>query len=499
MTRAVWMFSALALTAAVLPVPLAANPSPQPSVPAAKAPVPRAAEPALPRGQLIEKVTCKDAPDQSYALYLPSRYTPDHGWPILYAFDDREHGRDVAQLFQRAAEDYGWIVVSSWNTASDGPIEPNIAAIHALWADTHTRFRIDERRVYAAGLSGTVRFSNLLALTAPGTIAGVIGASAGFPVGVSPKKDDPFVFFGTYGDRDFNYYEMLDLEDKMNEVGFVHRIEPFAGAHQWPPEELARHAVGWMELQAMKQGRRARSPQIVEALWAADRERARAAEAAGHRVDARHTWGAMAADYAGLHDTAEAEAEAASLAASPAFQKEARERDVRDKRDRTLLAHAPEVFARVEPGKDPVTVAQLAGELKIPELTERAASPDLEERLAAGRVLNTYLVQTTFYLPRDYVEKKQYDRALFMLSLGAEITPRDPGLWAQIAAVHARQGKAGRKRALETLRKAADLGLATPAALDDPAFASLRADAGYRQILAQVATQSNAGAAQVSP
>jgi poly(3-hydroxybutyrate) depolymerase len=481
MHRAVSMVL-LSLTISALP--LFATPSPTP---------------ALPRGQLVEKVVCKDAPGQAYALYLPSGYTPDRPWPILYAFDDREHGRDVAQLFQRAAESYGWIVVSSWNTASDGPIEPNIAAIHALWADTHSRFRIDERRVYAAGLSGTVRFSNLLALTAPGTIAGVIGASAGFPVGINPKKDDPFVFFGTYGDRDFNYYEMLDLEEKMSSVGFVHRIEPFAGAHQWPPEELARHAVGWMEMQAMKRGRRAHSPQIVEALWAADRARARAADAAGHRFDARHTWAAMITDYAGLHDTAEAVAEVAALDASEAYQKEVHERDVRDRRDRTLLAHAPEVFARAEPGKDPVTVGQLASELKIAELLERAASSDLEERLAASRVLNTYLVQTTFYLPRDYVEKKQYDRALFMLQLGAEMTPRDPALWVQVAAVHAQQGKDGRKKALEALRKAADLGLATPASLDDPVFASLRSDGAYRQITAQVATQSAAGDTRVSP
>jgi poly(3-hydroxybutyrate) depolymerase len=94
----------------------------------------------------------------------------------------------VAQLFRRAAESYGWIVVSSWNTASDGPLEPNIAASRALWADTHARFSLDDDRVYAAGLSGTVRLSCLLALAAPGTVSGVIGASAGYPVGVEPRK-----------------------------------------------------------------------------------------------------------------------------------------------------------------------------------------------------------------------------------------------------------------------------------------------------------------------
>lgn len=46
----------------------------------------------LPRGRIVEKVTCADDATQSYALYLPSRYSPDRTWPILYAFDARARG-----------------------------------------------------------------------------------------------------------------------------------------------------------------------------------------------------------------------------------------------------------------------------------------------------------------------------------------------------------------------------------------------------------------------
>ena len=111
----------------------------------------------------------------------PPAYTPDRAWPILYAFDARGQALVPAKAFQEAAEKYGWIVASSYNSASDGLIDPNFAAMRALWADTHARFAIDDQRVYAAGFSGTVRFSCILALSAPGTIAGVIGAGAGLP------------------------------------------------------------------------------------------------------------------------------------------------------------------------------------------------------------------------------------------------------------------------------------------------------------------------------
>lgn len=446
----------------------------------------------LPRGALVEKVPCVGQPDQAYALYLPSNYTPERRWPILYAFDARGNGKRVAELFRPAAEAHGWIVVSSWNSASDGAMEPNFTAMHALWADTHARFAIDDSRVYAAGYSGTVRFACILALTAPGSITGIIGAGAGFPFNTPPKKDNPFIFFGTVGDRDFNWYEMNDLDAALGALNLPHRIEHFAGEHDWPPPDLAMKAVVWMELQAMKTGKREKSPALIEAEWARDRQKAMSQ--AAHPADALHTWNAMAADYAGLRDVSEARKEAAALAASPACQKEIRERADRDRRDKDLLAQAPGILARSSPGNDPVTPAQIAAALKVTELKKRAASPDPEESLSATRILNTYRGQTLFYQPLSFIDKKEYDRAVFMLSVGAEIDPDDPSVWVSIASVQARKGKPGHKKALEALHTAVEKGLNDPALLDRKTFDDLRQDEEFRRILAQV-TERHRGAA----
>jgi len=470
--------STLALSAVCLGV-AAASPAPPPA--------PRAPEAVeLPRGALVERVPCAGHPEQAYALYLPKSYTPDRRWPILYAFDARADGRRVAELFQSAAENYGWIVVSSWNSASDGPMEPNFKAMSALWADTHARFAIDDSRVYAAGHSGTVRFACILALAAPGTINGIIGAGAGFPFGTPPKKGNPFIFFGTVGDRDFNYYEMNDLDAALTAVAVPHRIEHFAGIHDWPPAELASQAVAWMELQAIKAGKRPKDAAFVDEQWAADRARAQAL-ATLHPADALRTWKAMAADYAGLHDLAEAEREASALAASPACQKELRQREERDRRDKKILADGPAILARANPGNEPVTVAQISAQLKIPELKARSASADAEESLSAKRILNTYLGQTRFYLPQMYRERKEYDRAVFVLSVGAEIVPDDPWTWVEIARFHALKGKPGHKKALEALRKAVDKGLAdVKPVTEGEDFAALRQEDECRQILTEV-------------
>jgi predicted esterase len=462
---------------------------------AATAPA-RAAD--FPRGTLVEKVACAANPQQSYALYLPSSYKPDHPWPILYAFDARGQAMVPAKAFQEAAERFGWIVVSSYNTASDGPMEPNFTAMRALWADTHARFAINDKRVYAAGFSGTVRFACLLALAAPGSIAGIFGAGAGFPNDVTPKADTPFVFFGTVGTSDFNYYEMSELDRTMDAVHLPHRIELWEGPHDWPPAALAGQGLAWLDLTAMQSGLREKVPALIAPLWAADGDQARVQEAAGKLWQAHHTWEAMVAEYTGLVDAAEiagARKKAEEIAAGAAFKKQAKERQDRIARDMQQLAEGPQILARANTGGESMTVAQAVSELRISQLKARLESADPEEQLSAKRILNTILAQTSFYVPTMLIERKEYDRAVFMLSIAAQIRPESPGIWVEIAAAHARKGKAGRKKALEALRKAVDLGLSDPAALDgEPAFAELRDDEGYRRIAAQVAQHKAAPA-----
>src|SRR5258705_11443817 len=63
-------------------------------------------------GKVIEKIVCAKAPAQSYALYVPSSYTPTRTWPILYAFDPGARGPLAVNRFREAAEKYGWIVVA---------------------------------------------------------------------------------------------------------------------------------------------------------------------------------------------------------------------------------------------------------------------------------------------------------------------------------------------------------------------------------------------------
>ena len=447
-------------------------------------PVLAADPPPFPKGEIVPAVPVTATPGQSYALYLPSAYTPDRPWPILYVLDARGQGVRAAEAFRAGAEQYGYILASSNNSASDTVMDVSFQAMRAMWADTHARFPLDDRRVYAAGYSGTVRVACTMAFVAPGTIAGIIGAGAGFPFDHPPGKDTHFAFFGTVGTEDFNYDEMLDLEVLLKDLALPHHVEIFEGIHDWPPSGLAARAIAWMDLQAMRKGTIAKDPARIEAMWAADTGRARAFEAQGDLFNAHRAWSALAADFEGFRDTGEASKKAAELRASPALQQDLAARKERSRRDKEYLETARSLLASaITPSGEPMTVGQTVAALKIPELQKRLQSPDPQERLSAKRLLNTLWGQTASYLPRAFAERKQWDRAAFVLSIATEIRPENPGIWVSRAVVYARKGDS--RKALADLRRAVDAGWTDAAVIEKhEAFAPLRTEEEYRKIVA---------------
>ena len=440
----------------------------------------------LPRGQVVERVSCAADEAQAYALYLPSGYTPQRKWPIVYAFDSHGQGAGFARLLLAGAERYGWIVASSNNSSNLAPMPENFAIMSALWADTHARFAIDDRRVYALGFSGLSRFTVSLALTAPGSLAGVIGMNGGWPLGKTPAKQNDIPYFYTVGDKDFAYYELRDLQEKLESAGLPHRLEIFDGSHQWPPEELFTRAVGWMELMAMRRGLRAKDPALVEALWTEDLARARAFAAGGRVEDAHDHYKALVRDFTGLRDVKETAEAVARLAASEAYRRQREARLVRDRRDREYLEMVPRIFKDAPGEATPDHISQLLADLKIPALKKKAASdPASEERLSAERVLYAVYIQTGLYLPREYSSLGQLDRAILFLQVAAEIDPDVSSIPYRLAKAYAQKGN--HRRALDYLEISAQKGWSDPEALEtERTFDPLRNKEQFQRIVQQV-------------
>ncbi|HSE36945.1 MAG TPA: hypothetical protein VLG74_06545, partial [Blastocatellia bacterium] len=114
-------------------------------------------------GHVIDRVVCKNNPDQGYALYVPSNYSPTRKWALLAAFDPVARGNIPVERFKEAAERYGYIVCGS-NNSRNGPLQPSADAAKAMIVDVAARFAIDEKRVYLTGFSGGARAATALAV-----------------------------------------------------------------------------------------------------------------------------------------------------------------------------------------------------------------------------------------------------------------------------------------------------------------------------------------------
>ena len=77
---------------------------------------------------------------QSYALYLPTKYSRDRRWPIVYVFDPLARGPLALAQFQHAAVLYGYIVAVS-NNLRNGSWQLEFNAAEAMFRDTHSAYQ----------------------------------------------------------------------------------------------------------------------------------------------------------------------------------------------------------------------------------------------------------------------------------------------------------------------------------------------------------------------
>ncbi len=435
-------------------------------------------------GQLIEHVACASDRDETYTLYLPSRYDTGRKWPLLLVFDPRGRGTTAAAVFREAAETFGWIIVSSDNTRSDGPWEPNRRALAALWPEVLQTYAVDPSRVYAAGFSGGATVAWVLA-RASGGIAGIIAAGAPAPEDVSATPGR-LPWFGSAGRRDFNFLPARLLDDRMARAGNPHRLEFFEGSHQWFSSQLAQLALGWLEMLAMHDGLRPRDDRLAARIVAAELSRAAELEAGGRIVDARRALASIVEHYGALADVTGAAARAGAVDADPRLGRARKEEREADERERTRRATVARALARLR-ADEPPHVRELLDLMTIPALQRNAGRTGYDGE-SAQRVLESAFVLTAFYLPQEFEERGDFARAALALEVATSIYPDRPVPWVNLAAARTRAG--AKKAAVAALEKAVEAGFRDATALAaDARFNALRDTPAYARLLERLATR----------
>ena len=204
------------------------------------------------KGKINQNVICKADQTLSYALYLPSKYNLDSEWPVIVCFDPHGDGTLPVSLFKDLAERKGYIVIGSNNSKNGTDANELSHIVDVLFADCKEKLMLDYKRVYLAGFSGGSRVASSVATTF-GSIAGVIGCSAGFQPTAEQKQ---FNFIGIAGTDDMNYLEVKQLDSVLNIWPAIkHQFIQFDGTHKWPPIPVLEQAINTFELYGMRENR----------------------------------------------------------------------------------------------------------------------------------------------------------------------------------------------------------------------------------------------------
>jgi predicted esterase len=435
-------------------------------------------------GQIDPHRICAAKPDQTYALYVPSNYTPTKKWPIVYAFDPSARGDRPVEALKSGAEKYGYIVAAS-NNSHNGQWAPEIEAAQAVSDDTSKILSIDEHRVYFTGFSGGARVAGRIAQLCK-CAAGVYLNGAGFPSGTSPSpKDSVFPIFAAVGNVDFNFPEVTHLDEALAAAGYPHFLRYFEGPHQWAPTEVAEEALAWFRLIAMKKDLAPRDADFIAQQRDAEVARAKSFEQSGNLFYAWREYNQAIATFDGLTDVASLRAASASLTS----QKEVRDGAKRQEHDfeeqQNLIADIATSMANFR-----TVTSDLAGQVsatkqKVSSLrvsAEREKKP--EKAIILRRALADVFVQA-METGSDRLDAKEVTLAKDYYLLASEANPDSPGPLRNIAIAQAMDNN--RKAAIDTLRLAKSKVKDLPPFLDwlqsEPTFAPFRTDPQFRALL----------------
>ena len=413
---------------------------------------------AFPPGSVSPRVITAAHSEQSYALYLPSHYSKDRLWPILYIFDPMARGEHALQQFQHAAETQSFIVAAS-NNSRNGPWAPQGQAAEAMLDDTQSRFAVDLKRIYFAGFSGGARVSARLAQLCK-CAAGVILSGAGFPDGSPPSADSAFPVFAAVGNADFNYPEVVRLQDTLQKVSFPHWLRVFQGPHQWAPPEIMDEALAWFRVLSMNSNREPRNSSFLADQFSAAKERTVRFEASGDPLFALREDRQIVATFPLLEGVAVIQAKADALEKDKTVRDAAKhERSDFEEQERlTQEVFVPSANGRSDDANRTDTTVRADAATQTLDLVRALRSrakgekkPDraliLQRALAGIFVSSVESGETAF-------DKKDYAAAAQDFACAAGANPEAGWIYRELAVARAFSGD--RKGALKALTTARD-------------------------------------------
>ncbi len=425
----------------------------------------------LPNGVVTDSVACRKEGGQTYALYLPSFYTPERSFPCLFFFDAHARGSMPVRAYKGIAEKYGFVFVGSNVSQNGTPWEVTSRDAQILMDDTRTRINIDSKRIYTSGFSGGARVAASIAIL-QGGIAGVIGSAAGFPQVQQPLQNK-FDYFGIVGDYDFNLGEMEQLDMALEQNGFTHQLLTSSGIHGWPSATDFQTGLLWLQLNAMKTHLQPVNDTLIKTFKTDFDKRIATATLAKDWTKARNLVSGTERALNGLADITAYRQQLAELDNSAVYKSAVAARELLRQKETMQQQELQKQF----PVQSEQWWAHKIGQLN--KEVHHAKTP--QEALMNKRLVN-YLGLIGYMYSDRALKTGDLPNAAKYLAIFKLADPKNPDC-GYLSALYFMQ-KGDKHAALASLSEAVSVGYSEAAKLKtEPAFKILHDDAGFMKII----------------
>lgn len=219
------------------------------------------------KGGVTDSLAIPSGTTDTYALYAPTNYSAEQKWPVVFVFDPKGRGATTANLFRVAAENQKYLIASSNINLTSKPIDSIIQTATAMMNSVLNSFPVDPGMVYTAGLGEGAQVGSALPLIYK-QMAGVMAIGNSF---VNPNyldRNNPYMFIGIAGDKDYMVYEIENYLRFYDNQDFTTDVYYFDGKEdEWPNPSVITNAMSGFTLEAIKNGKRTKEEEFIQKLY----------------------------------------------------------------------------------------------------------------------------------------------------------------------------------------------------------------------------------------
>ena len=224
------------------------------------------------KGGVTDSLQIPGTQSESYSIYLPRDYNSEKKWPLIFIFDPEGRGATTANLFRMAAESQQYIVASSNMDLKAKPVDSIVNTATSMINGVLQSFPVDTEQVYMAGMGEGAQIGSALTLLYK-DLAGVLAVGNSF---VNPQyldRNNPYMFIGVAGNKDYMVYEMENYLRFFDDLDFPTDVYYFDGKEdEWPEARVISNAITGFTLEAIKEGKRPRDEEFIRNLFEAELE-----------------------------------------------------------------------------------------------------------------------------------------------------------------------------------------------------------------------------------